>query len=76
VGHMWVGTVVRGCAVRVWSHDLRVTWIKVRESCAQSSASLSRPGPSVSSGKTKSRWPEMNLDAVDGQQCPTCLTVP
>ena len=56
--------------------DLRVGWIKVRESCAWSSASLSRPGPSRSSGKTKSRRLEMRRDAVDGQQRPRCLTVP
>ena len=43
--------------------DLRVNWIKVRESCAWSSTSLSRPGPSGSSGKTKSRRLEIRRDA-------------
>ena len=45
--------------------DLRVSWFKVRESCARSSASLSRLGPSESSSKTWSRRLEMRRDAVD-----------
>ena len=56
--------------------DLRMSWIKVRKSCAWSSASLSRPGPSRSRGKTKSRRLEMRRDAVDGQHRPRCLNVP
>ena len=56
--------------------DWRVSLIKVRESCAMSSASLSRPGLSGSSGKTESRRLEISQNAVDGQQCPVCLTVP
>ena len=56
--------------------DLCVSLIKVRESCAMSSASLSCPDLSESSGKTESRRLEISQDAVDGQQCPVCLTVP
>ena len=56
--------------------DLCASLIKVRESCAMSSASLSCPDLSESSGKTESRRLEISQDAVDGQQCPVCLTVP
>ena len=64
-----IATVATGLGVMIWGgggggrgegkyevddDDLRVSWIKVRESCARSSASLSRPGPSRSSGKTRS----------------------
>ena len=55
--------------------DLHVNWIKLSESCAWSSASLSRPGPSGSTGKTKSRQLKKRRDAVDGQQRPRCQTV-
>ena len=44
----------------------------MRESYAWSSASPFRPGPSGSSGKTKSRRLEMRGDTVDGQQRPVC----
>ena len=60
--------------MKVDEDDMRVNWIKVRESCAWSSASLSRPGPSDSSGKTESRRLDIRRDAVDGQQLPSCLT--
>ena len=43
--------------------DLRVSLFKVKESCAMSSASLSRPGISASSGKTESKLLEIGQDA-------------
>ena len=42
------------------------TLFKVRKSCAASS-SLSRLGSTIPSGKTKSRRPEVDADAVDDQ---------
>lgn len=69
------------CAVWFRSRDLRLTWIKVRESCAVSSASLSLSLPILIQWQDESRRLEIGWDAVDGQQRlvaqrSMCLAVP